>query len=134
MIKQDMSVAGIQERMQQRIREELGNPKRKHIQISRKSGKSVTVLEQVVSYEMTVKRNEEFQGRIKSITEAAYMEILSAYHRAREELARLRDMGYLGHIACITDSERGLKRFEVVIDQIPEEMRRIWEEVTAGGK
>lgn len=133
MIKRDMSVAGIQERMQQRIREELGNPKRKQIQISRKSGKSVTVLEQVVSYEMAVKRYEDFQGRIKSITEAAYMEILSGYHRARKELARLRDMGCLGHIECITDDARGLKRFEVVIDQIPEEMRRIWEEVAAGG-
>lgn len=133
MIKQDMSVAGIQERMQQRIREELGNPERKKIQIPRGSGKSIT-LEQVVSYEMAVKRYEDFDGKMKSITEAAYMEILSGYHRAVKELESLRDMGYLGHIVCITDDARGLKRFEVVIDQIPEEIRRIWEEVAAGEK
>ena len=128
----DMSVAGIRERMELQYRAALGNLKQKEepCVAVRKNGKSALTMEMLMeTHEKLFHLDEKLAAERDRVKE----EVLRAFWHSEEWVKTLHRMGFRCHIEAAHDYDRGLYRLEVVIDEIPEEMKEVFAEMRERG-
>ena len=128
----DMSAAGIRERMELQYRAALGTPEQKKRSgavgwhVARGNGKPMLTMEMLMEAHEKLFHLDE---KLAAEQDRARNEIMCAYRHSEEWVETLRREGFRCHIEAAHDYARGLYRFEVVIDEIPEEMKEVFAEM-----
>ena len=132
----DMSVAGIREQMELQYRAALGASEQEKKSCAatwhrvRGNGKTMLTMEMLMeAHEKLFHLDEKLAAELDRVRN----EIMCACRHSEECVETLHRMGFRCHIEAAHDYARGLYRFEVVIDEIPEEMKGVFAEMRERG-